>query len=69
MTVDNNRKKWEAPTLAEIRVSAEGGGLSAPPTPPATQRKGVTGDVHTRTLNTSPDTELQIESVEARLKE
>jgi len=23
MTVDNNRKKWEAPTLAEIRVSAE----------------------------------------------
>jgi coenzyme PQQ precursor peptide PqqA len=23
MIVDNNLKKWEAPTLAEIRVSAE----------------------------------------------
>jgi coenzyme PQQ precursor peptide PqqA len=23
MAVDNNRKKWEAPTIAEIRVSAE----------------------------------------------
>lgn len=23
MSVDNNRKKWEAPTIAEIRVSAE----------------------------------------------
>jgi coenzyme PQQ precursor peptide PqqA len=23
MNVDNNRKKWEAPTIAEIRVSAE----------------------------------------------
>ncbi|QDG64814.1 pyrroloquinoline quinone precursor peptide PqqA [Pseudarthrobacter sp. NIBRBAC000502772] len=23
MNVDNNLKKWEAPTLAEIRVSAE----------------------------------------------
>lgn len=23
MTVDNNRKTWEAPTVAEIRVSAE----------------------------------------------
>jgi coenzyme PQQ precursor peptide PqqA len=23
MSIDNNRKKWEAPTIAEIRVSAE----------------------------------------------
>ncbi|MEE2570142.1 pyrroloquinoline quinone precursor peptide PqqA [Pseudarthrobacter sp. J64] len=23
MNADNNRKKWEAPTLTEIRVSAE----------------------------------------------
>ena len=23
MSVDNNRKQWEAPTIAEIRVSAE----------------------------------------------